>query len=171
MREEVKHFTATAMIRNEHGEFLLHEHQKLGFWLPPGGHIEANEEPQHAVFREVLEETGLECQVVSCGFPFVSQVQDSSHTQVLPLPIAILKEFIADKKKGNHWHIDMIYLCELLPSSQSPLPHLNGCHLTNSPNSIFQPMWLSWRKWSMNIIDCRVNNYHECECECGVSLY
>ncbi|HBC7429691.1 TPA: NUDIX domain-containing protein [Providencia rettgeri] len=120
MNEEVKHFTATAMIRNEHGEFLLHEHQKLGFWLPPGGHIEVNEEPQHAVFREVLEETGLECQVVSCGFPFASQIHDSPHTQVLPLPIAILKEFIVDKKKGNHWHIDMIYLCELLPSSQPP---------------------------------------------------
>lgn len=120
MNNEIKHFTATAMIRNEKGEFLLHEHPKLGFWLPPGGHIEANEEPQQAVFREVLEETGLECRVISGGYPWTTQVEETSHTQALPLPIAILKEFIADKKKGDHWHIDMVYLCELLPTSQLP---------------------------------------------------
>ncbi|MEX6313932.1 hypothetical protein AB6G19_09515 [Providencia manganoxydans] len=37
MEQQSKHFTATAMIRNDKGEFLLHEHPKLGFWLPPGG--------------------------------------------------------------------------------------------------------------------------------------
>lgn len=114
MNNDIKHFTATAMIRNEKGEFLLHKHRKLGFWLPPGGHIDPNEEPHEAVIREVLEETGLTCKVLSCGYPFKSQIMDSAHTQSLPVPMAILKEFIADKQKGDHWHIDMIYLCELL---------------------------------------------------------
>lgn len=120
MSHEIKHFTATAMIRNEKGEFLLHEHPKLGFWLPPGGHIEENEEPQDALYREVLEETGLSCKILSCGYPFKTLVANSSHTQSLPLPMAILKEFIADKKKGDHWHIDMVYLCELTAPEQPP---------------------------------------------------
>lgn len=120
MNNDLKHFTATAMIRNANGEFLLHKHRKLGFWLPPGGHIDPNEEPQEAVIREVLEETGLACKVLSCGYPFRSQVTDSTHTQSLPLPLAILKEFIADKQKGNHWHIDMVYLCELLIPTAVP---------------------------------------------------
>ena len=113
MSNETKHFTATAMIRNDKGEFLLHKHPKLGIWLPPGGHIDPNEEPQDAVIREVQEETGLECKVINCAYPFQMFVRNNSHTQSLPIPIAILKEFIADKQKGDHWHIDMIYLCEL----------------------------------------------------------
>lgn len=58
MTQEDKHFTATALLRNQKGEFLLHKHRKLGCWLPPGGHLEDNEEPQDAVMREVREETG-----------------------------------------------------------------------------------------------------------------
>ncbi len=38
---------------------LLHLHQTLGRWLPPGGHIEPNELPDEAAVREVLEETGV----------------------------------------------------------------------------------------------------------------
>ncbi|EKT63032.1 NUDIX hydrolase [Providencia burhodogranariea] len=120
MINEYKHFTATAMIRNSKGEFLLHKHPKLGFWLPPGGHIETNEEPQDAVIREVLEETGLACRVVDCAYPMKNKVSNSKHVHVLPMPLAILKEFIADNKKGDHWHIDMIYLCELITPNVMP---------------------------------------------------
>ncbi len=120
MSEEIKHFTATGMIRNEKGEFLLHKHPKLGIWLPPGGHIEPNEEPQDAVIREVLEETGLECNVINCAYPFKTAISHSNHAQSLPMPLAILKEFIADKKKGDHWHIDMVYICELITPNKQP---------------------------------------------------
>lgn len=120
MKNEYKHFTATAMIRNSKGEFLLHKHPKLGFWLPPGGHIEANEEPQDAVKREVLEETGVACQVIDCAYPMKNKVSSSEHVNVLPMPLAILKEFIVDNKKGDHWHIDMIYLCELIVPDEIP---------------------------------------------------
>ena len=41
------------------GCVLLHPHRKLGLWLPPGGHIEANELPDEAAVREVLEESGV----------------------------------------------------------------------------------------------------------------
>jgi len=120
MTSECKHFTATAMIRNNKGEFLLHKHPKLGFWLPPGGHIEENEEPQDAVIREVLEETGLACRVIDCAYPMPSKVSNSCHVHALPMPLAILKEFIRDSRKGDHWHIDMVYLCELIAPDKIP---------------------------------------------------
>ncbi|RUT65768.1 DNA mismatch repair protein MutT [Morganella morganii] len=85
------------MVSDSHGRFLLHRHPKLGIWLPPGGHIEENEEPQAQQFITPLPEAG-----------------------VLPLPMAILKEFIPDKKTGDHWHIDMVYWCRPLDATATP---------------------------------------------------
>jgi 8-oxo-dGTP pyrophosphatase MutT (NUDIX family) len=42
------------------GRVLLVHHRKLEVWLCPGGHVELDEDPEQAVHREVLEETGLE---------------------------------------------------------------------------------------------------------------
>ena len=44
---------------------LLIFHKKLEKWLPIGGHIELNEDPEEALFREVKEECGLEIEVLS----------------------------------------------------------------------------------------------------------
>ena len=43
---------------------LLHLHEKLNRWLPPGGHIEPNELPDEAAKREVFEETGVAAALV-----------------------------------------------------------------------------------------------------------
>ncbi|EMF4672776.1 NUDIX domain-containing protein [Providencia stuartii] len=122
MTQEDKHFTATALLRNQKGEFLLHKHRKLGCWLPPGGHLEDNEEPQDAVMREVREETGLDCRVIDCAYPTATKVTGCEKVTALPMPLAILKEFITDKEKGAHWHIDMVYLCELVSPDKTPDP-------------------------------------------------
>ena len=47
------------------GKVLLIFHRKLEKWLPIGGHIELNEDPEEALFREVEEECGLEMEVLS----------------------------------------------------------------------------------------------------------
>ena len=54
----IRHCTVTAFVC-ERGATLLHWHASNAMWLPPGGHIEADEDPIEAVHREVLEETGL----------------------------------------------------------------------------------------------------------------
>lgn len=41
------------------GRVLLIFHRELQLWLPIGGHIELNEDPEEALFREIKEETGL----------------------------------------------------------------------------------------------------------------
>ena len=53
--------TARAIIFNEAGKLLMIERHKNGehYFVLPGGHIEANESPEDAAVREVLEETGL----------------------------------------------------------------------------------------------------------------
>ncbi len=53
------HVTVAAVIEQE-GQFLLvEEHTDKGLqWNQPAGHLEPGESLQHAVIREVLEETG-----------------------------------------------------------------------------------------------------------------
>ena len=117
MEKVQKHFTATGIITDGKGHFLLHKHKKLGIWLPPGGHVDENEEPQDAVLREITEETGLTCQIINCNLELKTAVQNDDDVMALVMPMAILKERIPDKQP--HWHIDMIYLCELTPDSYS----------------------------------------------------
>src|SRR3989338_5532018 len=43
---------------------LLHRHKVLGIWLPPGGHIDLDEDPNESAVREAKEETGLDVKLV-----------------------------------------------------------------------------------------------------------
>ena len=49
-----RHFTATGFVCFE-GLVALHWHSKVKAWLPPGGHIMNNEDPEQAVIREIKE--------------------------------------------------------------------------------------------------------------------
>jgi 8-oxo-dGTP diphosphatase len=98
----IKHFTATAfVVRGD--STLLHWHKRLGQWMPPGGHIEPDEDPPAAALREVLEETGLFCEIVptSPNLPF-------SYPEQLAAPYTILLEDIPGPDEP-HKHIDLIY--------------------------------------------------------------
>ncbi len=82
----------------------MHWHRKVKAWLPPGGHVEANEDPVQAALREVLEETGLRVDIV----PTVPLLPMPNIEQVQP-PVTILIEDIPDDGEGPHKHIDFIY--------------------------------------------------------------
>ena len=98
-----RHFVATAFV--VYGDaVVLHWHRKVKAWLPPGGHVEANEDPVQAALREVLEETGLRVDIV----PTVPLLPMSNIEQVQP-PVTILIEDIPDDGEGPHKHIDFIY--------------------------------------------------------------
>ena len=102
-----RHFTATGFVVHD-DSIALHWHPKVEAWLPPGGHIEPNEDPVQAVLREIEEETGLTAEVVSTahsiGLDYPSQVT---------APFTIMVEDIHDPVDGYHQHIDMIYFCRL----------------------------------------------------------
>lgn len=103
-----RHFTATGFVVHLNN-VLLHWHPKVKAWLPPGGHIEINEDPVDAVLREITEETGLEVQIVSDGLKI-----EVSYPMQVPPPVTILIEDINDPVTGYHQHIDLIYFCRVL---------------------------------------------------------
>jgi 8-oxo-dGTP pyrophosphatase MutT (NUDIX family) len=103
-----RHFTATGFVVDGDA-VLLHWHAKIKAWLPPGGHVEANEDPVQAVLREIKEETGLSVEIVGSA-PDLGLAYPE---QVAP-PYTIMVEDIDDPVDGFHQHIDMIYFCRPL---------------------------------------------------------
>ena len=93
-----RHFTVAVFVVWE-GKVLLHLHRKLGMWLPPGGHIERNELPDDAAVREVLEETGVEVELVG------ERREDVEDPVQLHRPAGVQLENIGP----GHQHIDLIY--------------------------------------------------------------
>lgn len=105
----IRHLTVTGFVVDG-GSTLLHWHPKLSIWLPPGGHIEADEDPVQAVLREVLEETGLQCEIV----PHLPAFAFSNVTQ-LPSPFSIIVADAQDAAIGLHQHIDLSYVVRPVP--------------------------------------------------------
>ena len=62
---ELFDFTISAYIVNNRGEVLLVDHPNYKKWLPIGGHVDLNEDPEQALYREIKEECGLEVSVLS----------------------------------------------------------------------------------------------------------
>ena len=73
-----RHFTATGYVAHR-GRVLLHWHPKVKAMLPPGGHIEADEDPVIAVLREIREETGLAAEVMAGKCPWTLRIPVSFH--------------------------------------------------------------------------------------------
>lgn len=101
-----RHFTATGFVVDG-GRTLLHWHKRLQQWMPPGGHIEPDENPVQAVLREIREETGLEAEVI----PSIAALSFSYPAQLQP-PYTILLED-SPEPGDPHQHIDLIYFCRL----------------------------------------------------------
>ena len=107
-----RHFTVTGFVSID-GRTALHWHPRLDRWLPPGGHIEPNEDPLQAVLREVLEETGLAVEIVGSR-PFAY-----GYPPQLPAPTAMAVYDIPRDGglDGPHQHIDFIYFTRPLDAT------------------------------------------------------
>ena len=64
-----RHFTVSGFVSHS-GKTALHFHGIANLWLPPGGHVEPDEDPIQAVQREVLEETDIPVEVVRTGLAY-----------------------------------------------------------------------------------------------------
>lgn len=96
---ELYDFTVGAMIVYD-DKVLFVKHPRYGMWLGPGGHIELDEDPEQALYREVKEETGLKVRILSR----TAQVPGSK-SKPIPVPNHI------DVHDANppHKHIGLTY--------------------------------------------------------------
>lgn len=80
---------------------LLVKHKKQQLWLPIGGHVELDEDPEQALKREVKEECGLEIELIgSSKGGFVTPVSK-------PLPAPVFLDI--HEVTPTHKHIGLMY--------------------------------------------------------------
>ena len=92
-------FTTCIFVVHEAKVLLIH-HRKLDKWLPLGGHIELDEDPEQAARREAREESGLEVELLGERAPTTEP-----GTRALISPRFLDIHRITD----THEHIGMIY--------------------------------------------------------------
>jgi 8-oxo-dGTP pyrophosphatase MutT (NUDIX family) len=115
--ETTRHYTATVYVVND-GAVALHEHDRIGKWLPPGGHVDRDELPHEAGLREVREETGLDVTLVA-------EREDNGSPTVDPLPkpehVQLADVNVHDGVVG-HQHIDLVYYAHAETRAIDPAP-------------------------------------------------
>lgn len=79
---------------------LLRLHDKYDMWLPPGGHVELDEDMVEAALREAKEETGLDVRLLGTAPEAVGEGE-----RELLLPRFINRHPVSD----THEHISFIY--------------------------------------------------------------
>ncbi len=92
-------FTAAVFVVQA-GRVLLVLHRKLKKWLPLGGHIELDEDPEQAALRETKEESGLDVELLGERPPTTGP-----GTRALIAPRFMDIHRISD----THEHIGLIY--------------------------------------------------------------
>src|SRR5690349_5405751 len=92
-------FTVGIFVVQDEKILLIH-HRKLDKWLPLGGHIELDEDPEQAALREAKEESGLEVELLGERPPTTEP-----GTRALIAPRFLDIHRISDR----HEHIGMIY--------------------------------------------------------------
>ena len=92
-------FTVAIFVVHDAKILLIH-HRKLDKWLPLGGHIELDEDPEIAALREAREESGLEVELLGERPPTTEP-----GTRALIAPSFLDIHRITD----THEHIGMIY--------------------------------------------------------------
>jgi len=86
------------------GKVLLIHHRKLDKWLPVGGHIELDEDPEQAALREAKEESGFDVALLGERPPTTEP-----GTRALLAPRFLDIHRITD----THEHVGMIYWARL----------------------------------------------------------
>jgi 8-oxo-dGTP pyrophosphatase MutT (NUDIX family) len=98
IHEKIDFTVAIFVVRQ--GKVLLIHHRNLNKWLPLGGHIELDEDPEIAALREAKEESGLDVELLGERPPTTEP-----GTRALIAPRFLDIHRITD----SHEHIGMIY--------------------------------------------------------------
>ena len=107
-------FTVAIFVVHDDAILLVH-HRNRDKWLPLGGHIELDEDPEQAALREAKEESGLDVELLGERPPTTS-----------PGTRALIAPRFLDIHRINatHEHIGLIYWARpLLAEGHRPLPN------------------------------------------------
>ena len=107
-------FTVAIFVVHD-GKVLLIHHRKLDKWLPLGGHIELDEDPEQAALREAKEESGLDVELLGERPPTTS-----------PGTRALIAPRFLDIHRINetHEHIGLIYWARPKGGGDTPAAEL-----------------------------------------------
>jgi 8-oxo-dGTP pyrophosphatase MutT (NUDIX family) len=92
-------FTVAIFVVHDAKVLVIH-HRKLDKWLPLGGHIELDEDPEQAALREAREESGFEVELLGERPPTTSP---GTRALIAPRFLDI------HRISATHEHIGMIY--------------------------------------------------------------
>ena len=92
-------FTAAIFVVRDEKVLLIH-HRQLDRWLPLGGHIELDEDPEQAAVREAKEESGLDVELIGERPP-----TSGAGTRALIAP----RFLDIHRITATHEHIGLIY--------------------------------------------------------------
>ena len=98
IHEKIDFTVANFVVHDE--KILLIHHRQLNKWLPLGGHVELDEDPEQAALREAKEESGLEVELLGERPPTTGP-----DTRALIAPRFLDIHRITD----THEHIGMMY--------------------------------------------------------------
>jgi len=111
---------------------LLVDHKQLERWLPVGGHIDPNEDPQSAALRETREESGLEVELLGARPP-----EDMPGTTALTAPAFLDIHDIS----GEHRHLGMIYFARAVTDNVQLADAEHHGIRWFSPADLDEPAW------------------------------
>jgi 8-oxo-dGTP pyrophosphatase MutT (NUDIX family) len=92
-------FTVAIFVVHD-GRVLVIHHRKLDKWLPLGGHVELDEDPEQAALREAREESGFEVELLGERPP---TTEPGTRALIGPRFLDI------HRINATHEHIGMIY--------------------------------------------------------------
>ena len=96
---ELYDFVVSVFIVRKNKVLLIY-HKRYNEWLPIGGHIELNEDPEQALYREIREESGLKVKILA-------PIPPVKHRGVKPIPTPSFVD--AHRIDDKHKHIAFVY--------------------------------------------------------------
>lgn len=100
-------FTVSGLLVHD-GKTLLIKHKYLPIWTPPAGHVELDETPIEALFKEIQEEAGITPDHLTLVQPYTGLGDiDRGAATALALPFDMESHPIGE---DGHQHINLVYI-------------------------------------------------------------
>jgi 8-oxo-dGTP diphosphatase len=103
LHEKIDFTVSVFIVEDQKVLFIFHK--QLNRWLPIGGHIELDENPEAAALREAKEESGLDVELVGERSPLQEEAGFIPLLAPAYMDVHLIKE--------PHWHIGMIYFARV----------------------------------------------------------